>query len=281
MIFSDAYAHMKTAVSGFYAPLHVAVKAVAILILAYIIVRLGKYLIGKAVKKQQRFSLLDEKRLNTMGAILSSVLTYGVYTIAIITILTEVTGILELGTVLTAAGIGGVAVGLGAQSLIKDIISGFFILIENQYGVGDMVTIGDMTGTVEDIEIRLTRLRNYNGDLYIIPNGEIKVVTNHTRGFKRAVVDIPVSYESNIGEAISTADAVCRTIPGEPSIILEGPDVVGAVASDKDCVIIRVTAKTVPGEQWALEREIRKRIVEEFNRKGVKFAHRMMTMGES
>ena len=178
------------------------------------------------------------------------------------------------------AGVGGVAISLGAQNLIRDIVSGFFILIENQYKRRRCNNCQGMTGTVENIELRVTRLRNYNGDLYIVPNGEIKVVTNHTREFKLAIVDIPISYESNIGEAIATADAICRAIPGEPATILEGPDVVGAVESDKDCVMIRVTAKTLPGEQRPLEREIRKRIIEEFNRKGVKFAHRVLTVGE-
>lgn len=280
MIFSDVYDYLKTAANSFYELVYVIAKIITILVFAYIIIRLGRYIIEKSMKRRGRFSLLDEKRLNTTGAILSSILTYGVYTIAIITILTETTGILDLSTVLTVAGVGGVAISLGAQNLIRDIVSGFFILIENQYSVGDVITVQGMTGTVENIELRVTRLRNYNGDLYIVPNGEIKVVTNHTRGFKLAIVDIPISYESNIGEAIATADAICRDIPGEPATILEGPDVVGAVESDKDCVMIRVTAKTLPGEQRALEREIRKRIIEEFNRKGVKFAHRVLTVGE-
>jgi small conductance mechanosensitive channel len=149
-----------------------------------------------------------------MATLLNSVLKYTIYIIAALTIMTNIFGI-KAEAIIVPAGIGGVVLGFGAQSLIKDVISGFFILLENQFSVGDTITIENMNGTVEEIELRITKIRNFNGDLYIIPNGEIKRVTNHTRGNKGAIVDVPVEYREDTSKIMETAKKVCDQIKKE------------------------------------------------------------------
>ncbi|PYG87207.1 small conductance mechanosensitive channel [Ruminiclostridium sufflavum DSM 19573] len=238
-------------------------------IIAGIIIKVGKFLIKKFFDKQKEFKFkLDEKRLDTMCTLLISVFKYAVYICAVIVSLSD---ILDLKAVLAAAGVGGVAIGLGAQSLIKDTISGFFILLEDQFAVGDLITIDDMTGTVERMELRVTRLKNYTGDLYIIPNGEIKKVTNHTRDNKMVIVDIPVAYSSNIAKVSEIAQGVCEEIKGEFSVFTEEPAVLGITDLGNNNFNLRITAKTLPNEQWAVERRIRIKIKEEFETNRLEF----------
>jgi moderate conductance mechanosensitive channel len=234
-----------------------------------LIVKIGSFIIKKAFHKQRSFKYaIESKKIDTIATLSVSIYRYTVYIIAIVIILTD---IFKLTSVLAAAGIGGIAIGLGAQSLIKDIISGFFIVSEDQYVVGDLITIEDMTGTVEDLELRLTRLRNFNGDLYIIPNGEIKKVTNHTRGNKAVIVDIPVSYSTDTGKAIEIVKNICNTVKEEFDTITEEPKVLGITERGKDMLNIRVIGKTLPNEQWVVERRIRILIKEEFDKANILF----------
>jgi small conductance mechanosensitive channel len=246
-------------------------KAVLILFIAYITVRIVQKLIKSAVNRKKIFKYtLESKRLDTMATLLNSIAKYGIYLIAVLAMLTSVFGI-NPEAVIVPAGIGGVVLGFGAQSLIKDVLSGFFILMENQFAVGDMVTIENMNGTVEEIELRITKIRNFNGDLYIVPNGEITKVTNHTRGNKGAIVDVPVEYREDTGKVMKYAAAVCSKMKEEFDVIVEGPDVLGFVDLKRDYAVLRIFAKTIPNKQWEIEREIRKRIKEEFNAQGIRF----------
>lgn len=250
-------------------PLTATIKIICIIILSMFIAKIGSFVIRKTFQKQKSFKYgFGSKKIDTMSTLTVSVFKYSVYIIAIVMILTDV---FQLTSILAAAGIGGIAVGLGAQSLIKDIISGFFIVMEDQFVVGDMITIENMTGTVEELELRVTRLRNFNGDLYIIPNGEIKRVTNHTRGNKAVLVDVPVSYNSDIGKAIEIVKSVCTIVKEEFDTITEEPKVLGITELGKDMINIRVMGKTLPNEQWIVERRIRLLIKEEFDKANVLF----------
>lgn len=249
-----------------------AAKIIGILLAAFIIVRLGRYLIKRFFVRKSIFkSSIDEKKFNTMTSLMVSIFRYVVYIIAIVTILTDV---LDMTSVLAAAGVGGVAIGFGAQSLIKDVISGFFIVMEDQYAVGDLVTIEGMNGTVEEMELRVTKLRNFSGDLYIIPNGEIKKVINHTRGNKAVLVDIPVAYSADTGRAFSAAQKVCEKVADEFDTIVEEPKVLGITDMDRDGFVIRIFAKTLPNEQWVVERRVRRLIKEGFDDLGIEFFDR-------
>jgi moderate conductance mechanosensitive channel len=250
-------------------PLTATIKIIGIIILSILIAKVGSYIIKKTFQKQKSFKFgIGSKKIDTMSTLTVSVFKYSVYIMAIVIILTNV---FQLTSILAAAGIGGLAIGLGAQSLIKDIISGFFIVMEDQFVVGDLITIDNMTGTVEDLELRVTRLRNFNGDLYIVPNGEIKRVTNHTRGNKAVLVDIPVSYNTDIGKAIEIVKSICTTVNEEFDTITEEPKVLGITELGKDMINIRVMGKTLPNEQWIVERRIRLLIKEEFDKANVMF----------
>lgn len=260
---------LKELLGDFYKPVVTVSEIIAIIILSILLVKLGSFVIKKIFSKQKTFKgFSDKKRLDTMGTLLASVFRYGVYIVAVVVILSDV---FQLKSILAAAGVGGIALGFGAQSLIKDIISGFFIIMEDQYAVGDMITIESMTGTVEEMELRVTKLRNFNGDLHIIPNGEIKRVTNHTRGNKAVIVDIPIAYSVDIGKAAEAAERVCDMVSKEFDTIVEPPSVLGITELGKESMNLRIMAKTLPNEQWTVERRIRRLVKEEFGREGLEF----------
>jgi small conductance mechanosensitive channel len=163
---------------------------------------------------------------------------------------------------LFAAGGISLAVGFGAQSLIKDFLSGFFILLENQYVIGDRVEINGREGTVEDINLRTTIVREFNGDLFIIPNGEIRVVRNQTRNWSRVVMDIPVGYEADVdsvAELLQKAAAGMRQDENWRDKITEDAIFAGVQELAESAVIVRMLLKTLPGEQWGVAREYRRR----------------------
>lgn len=260
---------LKSSFGIFYDPALKIIKIILIFIIACLLVRIGKILIKKFFENQKKLKYkLDIKRIDTMSTLLVSVYKYTIYIGAILIILSD---ILNLKTVLAAAGVGGVAIGLGAQSLIKDTLSGFFILLEDQFAVGDMITIENMTGTVERMELRVTRLKNFTGDVYIIPNGEIKKVINHTRDNKMVIVDIPVGYSSNINKVNEIANEVCREVKDEFNIFTEEPSVLGVTELGQHSMNLRITARTLPNEQWAVERRIRMKIAEKFETEGLEF----------
>lgn len=256
----------------FYGPAILVLKVVAILIISTILVKIGRIVIRKIFEKQKKLKFkIEDKRIDTISTLTVSVFKYAVYIGALLIILSD---ILDLKAILAAAGVGGVAIGFGAQSLIKDTISGFFILMEDQYAVGDMVTIEDLTGTVEHMELRVTRLKNFTGDLYIIPNGEIKKVINHTRANKLVVADIPIAYSSNMGKVTEIAKKVCSEVKEEFDILTEDPSVLGITSMGEHNMNLRITAKTLPNEQWEVERRIRLRMKEEFEKNGLEFFDR-------
>ena len=260
----------------FYNPVFKFFEIIVIFITSILIVKIGKYLIRKFFENQKKFKYkLDDKRLDTMSSLISSVFKYVIYIGAILMSLSDV---LNLKSVLAAAGVGGIAIGLGAQSLIKDTLSGFFILLEDQFAVGDLISVDTMTGTVERMELRVTRLKNFTGDVYIIPNGEIKKVTNHTRDNKMVIVDIPVAYSSNIGKVNEIAQKVCEEVKTEFSIFTEEPTILGITTLGEHSMNLRITARTFPNEQWAVERRIRMKIRESFEANEIDFFSRITFM---
>lgn len=259
----------KEPLGDFFDPAIRVVQIIGVIFLAFVAVRIGSFILKKLFEKRRKFhSIAQNKRADTAYSLIISIYKYIIYGIAIVVILSD---ILQSSTILAAAGIGGVALGLGAQSLIKDFIAGFFIVLEDQFVVGDLVTIDNMNGTVEEMDLRVTKFRNINGDLYIIPNGEIKKVTNHTRGNKAVIVDIPVAYSSDLGKAAEIAAKVCRQASEEFDTLVEPPQVLGVTALGRDNVTLRIFARTFPNEQWAVERRIRMLIKEEFDKEHVEF----------
>ncbi|EGD48250.1 MscS Mechanosensitive ion channel [Ruminiclostridium papyrosolvens DSM 2782] len=256
----------------FYNPAMTLIKTVVVLIIAFALVKVGRAVIKKLFDKQKKLKFkIDDKRIDTISTLTISIFKYTVYIGALLTILS---GILDLKAILAAAGVGGVALGFGAQSLVKDTISGFFILLEDQYAVGDMVTIEGLTGTVEHMELRVTRLKNFTGDLYIIPNGEIRKVINHTRDNKLVIVDIPIAYSSNMAKVNEIAKKVCDEVKEKFDKFTEDPSILGITSLGEQSMNLRITARTLPNEQWEIERHIRLKIKEEFEKNGLEFFDR-------
>ena len=238
------------------------IKIILILISMYLIIKIGNGLISRYISKQKHFKFsLDEKKAKTLGAVLKSILRYSVYFFGIVSLIETIFSISKIG--LTFAGIGGVAVGFASQSLIKDIINGFFILFEDQFSVGDYIHIDDKGGIVESIELRVTKVRDFNGDLHIIPNGLIAKVTNHSRGNMRIIIDVDISYDEDIDKVIDVISDLCKKFKIENELVVtDGPSVLGVYAFKEGGVTIRVSGKTKPMAQWDTEMKLRKEIRE-------------------
>ena len=191
--------------------------------------------------------------------------------IVVVTIISEL-GV-DIGPILASAGIAGLAVGFGAQSLVKDVISGFFILFEDQYGVGDVVKIGDFSGVVERMTLRVTVLRNLEGQVHVIPNGNIHTVTVMTKEWARAVVDVTVSLKEDLSNVFQVLNRINQRLAQDlPDEILDKPTLLGVEKLDDTGVTIRAIVKTPPLKQADVTREWKRRIKDEFDRAGIEFA---------
>lgn len=255
-------------------------KMILIVIIVFsikIIISIINGIIDKTLKDKDKTNyFISNKRANTIGIILKKSVKYTLYFIAILMIL-EMFGI-KTTSILATAGVGGLAIGFGAQSLVKDVITGFFILLEDQFAVGDYIQISNFEGVVEELGLRVTKLRDFTGELHIIPNGEIKVVTNRTRGAMRAVVTVDIAYEEDIDRAIRVIEELSKEIKDTNQFILEGPIVQGVEAFGSSGVSIRVIAKTEAMEQWDVERVIRKKIKEAFDRENIEIPYQKMIL---
>lgn len=223
-------------------------------------------------------SIRAAARADTLGHVLRSISTFAVWTIAAITVLGEV-GI-NLGPLVAGAGIAGVAIGFGAQSLVKDFLAGIFLVVEDQYGVGDIIDVGEIagtvvSGTVESVSLRSTRLRSVNGTVWHVPNGTILRVGNMSQQWARALLDVSVAYESDIDRAQAVIKRVADEVWQDPTwaaLVLEEPEVWGVEAFAPDGVTIRLVVKTQPAEQFNVLRELRGRIKAALDDASVGFA---------
>ena len=241
-----------------------------ILICIGLIVKLINRIIDRTLKIKNKNIKIEKKRTNTLVSTLKKVIRYIMILIGIIMIL-ELFGI-NTTSIIATAGIGGLAIGFGAQSLVKDVITGFFILIEDQYSVGDYVQISDMDGIVEELDLRVTKLRAFSGEIYIIPNGNISVVTNYNRGTMRALAIISISNEEDIDRAIEVLEEGLKVFE-DNELVVDGPHVLGVSDTGEYHVDIRIVAYTKNMEQWGVEREIRKVATKALQDANIKRAH--------
>ncbi|MHB8171675.1 MAG: mechanosensitive ion channel family protein [Thermincolia bacterium] len=250
----------------------VIVQLGAIILLAIIIHKVGNILLDKMLRPGVGSKYyFDEKRAVTLNSLAKSTLRYGMYFFVGIAIL-ETLFPKATGPVLASAGVVGLAVGFGAQNLVRDVITGFFILLENQFAVGEYITTAGLSGVVEEMGLRVTKLRDFGGELHIIPNGQVQQVTNFNRGSMRALVDVGVAYEEDLDRVVAALNQVVEEVKANlVEIIHEGPEVLGVVNFGPSEVVIRIIAKTQPMEQWRVERELRKQIKEVFAREGTRF----------
>ena len=205
------------------------------------------------------------RRTSTLTTVGRAVVSSLVWTVGTLMVL-GVFGI-ELGPLLAGVGIAGIAVGLGAQSLVRDCIAGFFVIMEDQFGVGDEVDLGPAVGTVESVTLRCTTVRGLDGTLWSVPNGSILRVGNQSKLWSKALLDVTIWYDADIDRALellrTTSAEVCARPEIEP-IVLEPPEVLGVERLTNDGVVLRVVVKTVPGRQWELMRDLRSAIKDAF-----------------
>lgn len=243
------------------------IYSILIVLCAVIIIKIGNRFIDRVIKNE------DEKRVrrkNTLILLLRSILKYTVYFFAIVIVL-SIFGV-PVASLIAGAGIFGLAIGFGGQSLVKDIINGFFILFEDQFVVGDYVEIAGNKGIIEELGLRTTIIRNFAGQIHIIPNGEIGQVTNYSEGEMRVLVDVGISYDENPSEVISELKKLCAIIAREKDLV-EGPEVLGVQELGESSVVLRIMAKVKPMEQWAMGRYIRLRVKEYFDQVGIEIAY--------
>jgi len=214
------------------------------------------------------------QRARTMGSLLKSIINGVIAAVAITMVLSELE--VNIAPILASAGILGLALGFGAQTLVKDFLSGIFIFVEDQYGVGDVVDLGEASGTVEAVSLRVTRLRGLNGTGWYLRNGGILRVGNMSQNWARAVLDVTVSYEADLVRVREVLRDLAHDMWEDDDYrgrIIEEPEVPGVEAMTADGVSVRVTLKTAPMEQWAVAREMRERIKARFDHEGIEMPH--------
>jgi small conductance mechanosensitive channel len=211
-----------------------------------------------------------EQRISTIGSVLRSLTSVVIGTVAILTLL-AVIGV-PLGPLLASAGVGGVALAFGAQSLVKDFLSGMFMIMEDQYGVGDLIDTGELKGTVEDVGLRVTRLRDGTGTVWYIRNGELLRVGNQSQGWSTAIVDVPVAYDEDPGKVIGVLEEVAVEMEADPAyadVLLDKPVVAGVNAVTATAMTIRMTARTAPNQHWGVQRSLLERSLQALAKAGV------------
>lgn len=209
-------------------------------------------------EREERVRLRKEARAASISAVMTSTISVAIWVLAVMLVLGEL-GV-DLAPLIAGAGIAGVALGFGAQALVKDCISGLFMLLEDQYGIGDVVDLGEASGTVEEVALRTTVLRGIDGTVWHVPNGEIQRVGNKSQHWSTALIDIDVAYDADL-DAVSdvmqrVADDVCARHEISSSI-LDAPQVLGVETLGADGITLRMTVTTTPGSQWGVQRELR------------------------
>lgn len=261
------------------------VHIIFVLVISWVAFMLAKVVSNRLVQFaiRQNDDIEFQKRTNTLGAIVRYVATFAIIAITVIMILKEF-GI-EIGPILAAAGIVGLAVGFGAQSLVKDVISGFFILLEDQIRVGDVVNIAGKGGTVEKVNLRTTILRDLSGNVHYVPNGHIDVVTNMTKEYSRYVFDIGIAYRENVDEVIEIIKSIDEEMRNDPEFkedIIEPVEILGLDQFADSSIIVKARTTTLPVKQWRVGREFNKRLKKKFDELGIEipFPHVTIYMGQ-
>lgn len=245
--------------------------AAVVLILGILLLRLFRVILKKVMTRRGKASPEKVHRMETTRNIISSVVGFVWYFI-LIGVTLGIFG-LDITSILAAAGVVGIALAFGAQTLVKDLLSGVFIWAEGSLRVGDVVTLNDLSGTVEAMSIRVTTIRNFNGNVFIIPNGEIRNIINMSRGFKRAIVNVPCPYEESqeriVGMVKEEMEIAAREIEGINTV----PDVMSIVSFDQNAWTLQIAVPCPVGQHWRVERDIRSRVKARFDREGIVMPH--------
>ena len=259
----------------------VSVISRLLVILAYLLITIllyrgASHLVDRVLRPLE--TAVDDlgkvQRAQTLRPLMKNVSLYSLSFLALVVILHEV-GV-DIQALLVSAGVLGLAVGLGAQTLIKDVITGFFILFEGLVGVGDVIEVGGHTGTVETIGLRVTKMRLLNGAQRIVPNGELTQFINYTRGWARAVVDVNLGYESDVRRALNVLERVGQAWAEETGLALEPPEAQGVIRFGESDLQLRLMIKVNARRRDETEQDLRRRIKEAFEREGIPFPQRVV-----
>lgn len=259
-----------------------ALRALGIVVVAAVVSRLTARSIRRAVQRarepgrgpvgglRRRLAITEGEapgggerrvqRAEALGSLATSSVRVTVWVVAVLVALG--TFGVDVGPLVAGAGIVGVAIGFGAQDVVKDVLAGVFMLLEDQYGVGDVIDAGDAVGVVESLSLRSTRIRDARGTLWHVPNGAIRRVGNLTQGWSRAVLDVPVAPDADLDRVLAVLAEAAAAMAADPvagADLLEAPEVVGVEALGPDGVVVRLTVRTRPAQQWAVTRELRRR----------------------
>ncbi len=256
-------------------------RVILIIVAAWVLIAV----LQRAIRtlRERIASRMDDResaqRAETLGRVFRYLASVVVSLIAGMLVLAEL-GV-SVAPILGAAGVVGLAVGFGAQSLVKDFFTGFFILLENQIRQGDVVKIGDHAGSVEVVTLRYVQLRDYDGNVHYVPNGHISTVINMTRGFSNAVMDIGVAYRENVDEVMAVMRNVAANLQQDPAFrlkILAELEIAGVESLADSAVVIRCRFRTLPLEQWGVKREYLRRVKAAFDEHGIEIPYPHMTV---
>jgi len=262
-------------------------RILLILVLMFVFIKITQLITDRLFKRfrkdKQEEDIEFKKRADTLSSVVRSILTICIVIVTVITIMGQLD--IPIGPVLASAGIVGVALGFGAQHLVKDVISGFFILLDDQIRVGDVVQIAGKGGLVEHINLRMTILRDLAGNVHYVRNGEIDVVTNMTKEYGSYVFEVGVAYREDVDEVIEVLKEVDENLRSDPAYkedILEPIEILGLDQFADSAIIIKARTKTKPIRQWAVGREFNKRLKKRFDEKDIEipFPHVTLYMGQ-
>jgi small conductance mechanosensitive channel len=253
------------------------IKIIIILAVANVVIRIGKVTIHNIFKIRDRSPLrTTERREETLSKLLDNVLSYVIYFIALMMIL-SVLGI-DVKALLAGAGIVGLAIGFGAQSLVKDILSGFFIIFEDQFSVGDHIRVGQFEGDVEAIGLRTTKIKSWTGELHILPNGTINQVTNFSLNNSVAAIDVAIAYEEDIEKAERVIQELLEKLPEQYEDLVKTPELLGIQNLGPTEIVLRIVAETLPMKHFYIARMIRKEVKLKMDENGIEIPFPRLVM---
>lgn len=257
--------------------LFTVIKIILIFIAARVIIKVAEKALQHMMMARDKGPIkFDARRSKTVGKLVGNIITYVVNFIMILMILSQFQ--VNLGPVLAGAGVVGLAIGFGAQSLVKDVITGFFIIFEDQFAVGDVIQVGNYKGTVEEIGLRVTRVKSWTGEVHIIPNGTIVQVTNFSVNNSLAVIDVSVSYETDIDYAMKILEDTVKTFYDTNVDMVKEPEVLGIQMMGATEITLRVTAECKPNQQAGIARKLNAEIKKAFEANGIQIPYpRMIT----
>lgn len=255
----------------------VVLKILLIMIFTGVVVKIAKMIIRKVFAVRMKTPLrYSERRQNTMVKLLENVITYVVYFAAILAILSAID--INVAGLLAGAGVLGLAIGFGAQNLVRDVITGFFIIFEDQFSVGDFVRIGQAEGSVEEIGLRTTKVKGWNGEIHIFPNGTIVEVVNFSINNSVAIIDVSVAYETNISQVEELIKEFLVMLPSKYEQLVKEPELLGVQNLAASEVILRITAETKPMQHYAISRIIRRDLKLFMDEQGIEIPYPKMVM---